>query len=188
MDSHALRVDGPTEASTCPDFDTLFETEFNYVWNSLRRLGVPRRDLEDLTHDVFLRVIRQWARYDRSRPIRPWLFAFAVRVASDYRRLARHRVEFFDIDPDYDTSVAPTPSALDRMLCIESLSFAQRALDSLDLERRAVFILHELDGYNMPDVARALGIPLNTAYSRLRLAREQFNVTFARLQVRRGVL
>ena len=79
-----------------PDFRSIFDHEFSYVWTSLRRLGVPPRDLEDITHDVFVEVFRNLDRYDPTRPLRPWLFAFAFRFASDYRRLARHRVEVYE--------------------------------------------------------------------------------------------
>src|SRR6185437_13908682 len=71
-------------------FRTLFEAELDYVFATLRRLGVAPRDLEDVTHEVFLRVHARWDEYDPARPVRPWIFAFAFRLASDYRRLARH--------------------------------------------------------------------------------------------------
>src|ERR1700722_10148496 len=66
-------------------FRALFQSELPYVWTSLRRLGVPARDLEDVTHDVLLEVYKNFDRYDPTRPLRPWLFAFAFRFASDYR-------------------------------------------------------------------------------------------------------
>jgi RNA polymerase sigma-70 factor (ECF subfamily) len=166
-----------------PDFHEIFATHFQYVWNSLRRLGIPGRDLEDVTHDVFLRVYRQRHQYDPRRPVRPWLFAFAFRVASDYRRLARHRLEVLGApsdDPD------PEPSAVDRLMRAEMLSVARAALETLDMGKRAVFILYELDGCPMQEVALSLGIPVNTAYSRLRLAREQFQTSLERIQRDRG--
>jgi RNA polymerase sigma-70 factor (ECF subfamily) len=76
-----------------PDFRVIFEDHFDYVWNSLRHFGVRSVDLEDLAHEVFLRVHERLAEYDPSRPLRPWLFAFAFRVASAHKRLARHHAE-----------------------------------------------------------------------------------------------
>src|SRR5262245_45054218 len=87
-------------------FRAVFEAELDYVFATLRRLGVPPRDLEDVAHEVFLRVHQRWNEYDPSRPLRPWLFAFALRLASDYRRLARHRRELF-AEPDEPASAAP---------------------------------------------------------------------------------
>ena len=67
-------------------FRALYEEHFNYVWFTLRRHGVRARDLEDLTHDVFVACARAWDRYDTDRPLRPWLHGIAFRVASDHRR------------------------------------------------------------------------------------------------------
>jgi RNA polymerase sigma-70 factor (ECF subfamily) len=57
-----------------------------------------------------------------------------------------------------------------------------RALDTLDLQRRAVFVMSELGGHTMPEIAETLSVPLNTAYSRLRLARQDFESAVRRLQ------
>jgi RNA polymerase sigma-70 factor, ECF subfamily len=171
----------PAEAA---DFPAIFEAHFDYIWAALRRLGVAERDLEDLAQDVFVRVFGQLEQFDLERPLRPWLFGFAFRVASDYRRLARTRREV--LDPRNSETADPAPSALEHVLKTEALLLAQAALDELDLDRRAVFILHELDDCPMPEVAEALSIPLNTAYSRLRLAREQFAACVRRLRLRRG--
>lgn len=173
----------PAKPAVMPSFDAIFERDFGYVWNSMRRLGIPNRDLEDLSHDVFFRVYERLADFDRERPFRPWLFGFCFRVASDYRRRFANRREVLgaELEP-----VDPAPSALDRVLQAEATSLAQLALQGLELGRRAVFVMHEIDGAPIPEVAHALGIPLNTAYSRLRLAREQFSAALRRERLRRG--
>jgi RNA polymerase sigma-70 factor (ECF subfamily) len=170
-------------AARAPSFRELFTTQFEYVWNSLRRLGIPERDLEDLTHDVFMHVYRRQGDYEPTRPLRPWLFGFAFRLASEYRRLSRNRCELLEAAQEPSD---PAPSALDQLVQAESLGLARAALQSLDLERRAVFILHEIDGTSVPDIASALSIPLNTAYSRLRSARDRFQRSLERLRLRRG--
>ncbi len=170
-------------APEAPSFAQMFEAELDYVWHSLRRLGVPERDLEDLTHDVFFRVYERLADYDSERPLRPWLFGFAFRVASDYRRRFSNRREFLGADAE---PADPAPNALEHLVQAEALDLARVALDKLDIERRAVFILHEIDGCAMPEIARVLTVPLNTAYSRLRLAREQFQSAVHRERLRRG--
>ena len=171
------------EAKRAPNFAQIFAREFDYVWNSLRRLGVPERDLEDLAHDVFFRIYEHLADFDTARPLKPWLFGFAFRVASDYRRRFSNRREVLGADSE---AIDPAPNALDQLVQAEALSLAQLALDGLDIERRAVFILHEIDGCAMPEIASALSLPLNTAYSRLRLAREQFHAAVRRERLRRG--
>jgi RNA polymerase sigma-70 factor (ECF subfamily) len=171
----------PPGADKSPEFKDIFAEHAAYVYTALRRLGVRERDLEDLTHDVFVRVFRHLHELDSSRPIKPWLFGFAFRVSGeDRRRLRRHPEDVTDqIDP-----LDPQPSALEQLLAHERRKLAWSALETLELGRRAVFILHELDGCPIPEVAESLGIPLATAYSRLRLAREDFDKAARRLALR----
>jgi RNA polymerase sigma-70 factor, ECF subfamily len=166
-----------------PSFSAIFQRDLGYVWNSLRRLGVPNRDLEDLSHDVFFRVYERLADFDRERPFRPWLFGFCFRVASDYRRRFANQREILgaELEPT-DTA----PNALDQLLQMEATSLAQHVLQCIELDRRAVFVMHDIDGSAIPEVADALGIPLNTAYSRLRLARAEFADGLRRERLRRG--
>jgi len=164
-------------------FRALFEAELDYVLATLRRLGVAPRDLEDVTHEVFLRVHARWDEYDPARPVRPWLFAFAFRLASDYRRLARHRREVF--------SEASEPESLalgadDLLASRDRQALVEAALAGVDIDRRAVLLLHDLEECPMPEVAQILGIPLNTAYSRLRVGREELVKAARRLQRERG--
>ena len=58
----------------------------------------------------------------------------------------------------------------------------RRALEHIPIERRGVFVMHDIDGIAAPEIAVALEIPLNTAYSRLRLARRDFGEAVARLK------
>jgi len=165
------------------DFRSVFESEFEYVWHTLRRLGVPERDLADVTHDVFERVYLRLDRYDTARPLRPWLFGFAFRVAADYRRLSRNRREHLGVaDEQFDTSLSP----MEELVRAERIEMALAVLECIEFERRAVFVLHELDDYPIPEVAEALGININTAYSRLRLARQEFQRAARRLRAQRG--
>ncbi|WP_394825271.1 RNA polymerase sigma factor [Pendulispora albinea] len=152
-------------------FRRVFDAEFRYVWASLRRLGVDAGDIDDVAHEVFLAVHRQLDTYDHRRPIRPWLFAFALRFAADYRKQARIRFRAYhetgeplDLQPRADELLE---RADDRRL-------AAAGLEGIALDRRAVFILYEIDEVPMSEIAASLGIPLHTAYSRLRVAREEF--------------
>jgi RNA polymerase sigma-70 factor, ECF subfamily len=148
----------------------LYEAHLGYVWNTLRRLGVHEADREDLCHEVFLAFFRG-TKFDPSRPLRPWLFGIAFRVASDHRRRARFRHE---IHAEVDRAAAATPLADQALQQKEARLEVERALAELDLDQRAVFILHEIDGLSMPEIERVLDAPLNTLYSRLRLGRRKF--------------
>jgi RNA polymerase sigma-70 factor (ECF subfamily) len=178
----APALDDPA-ARAGPTLRDLFVAHGAYVWNTLRRLGIPSSDLEDLTHDVFLQIHRHLADYDPARPIRPWLFGFAYRIASQHRRRAHRRHEAH-VDPDLTASGAALPDEL--AAAGEARKLVVAALQSIDLQRRAVFVLYELDGVAMSEIARSLEIPSNTAYSRLRVAREEFAAAIKRLQARRG--
>jgi RNA polymerase sigma-70 factor (ECF subfamily) len=174
----------PQELSTTQervDLREVFRVHAPYVWNTLRRLGVLPADLEDVTHDVFVQVQRHLVEYDPARPIKPWLFGFAFRVASQHRRGARRRPE-----PEGAAVNVIDPGALpdERMAAEQDRRLVVAALGAIDGDRRAVFILYEIDGMPMDEIARSLGIPVNTAYSRLRVARAEFASAVKRL--RRG--
>jgi RNA polymerase sigma-70 factor, ECF subfamily len=166
------------EPSAVLDPGQVFRDEFSYVWGSLRRLGVFERDLEDVTHEVFLRVHAQLALFDPSRPLRPWLFGIALGVAANYRRLARHRTQLSDEIAEYPDTSANADEALELR---ERRRLVHAALEKVPLEQRAVLALHEMDGFGIPEVAHALGINVNTAYSRLRLGRQAFKQAVNRL-------
>jgi RNA polymerase sigma-70 factor (ECF subfamily) len=173
----------PRSATPLLDMSAVFDENFDYLWKALRRFGVREADLEDLVHDVFLKIYLRSGDYDPSRPLRPWLFGFAYRVAADYRRLARHRLELPHARADIADSQRPVD---ERIESHEERVLVQQALESVDVDRRAVFILHDLDEVPIPEIAEALGIPLNTAYSRLRLARAEFAAAAKRLRKSRG--
>jgi RNA polymerase sigma-70 factor, ECF subfamily len=162
-----------------PDFPTIYRSEFPYVWKTLRRLGAPPQDIEDLAHDLFVVVHRHLAEYDPTRPLRPWLFGIALRVVADFRRSPRQAREILG-DPTEPVDGKPTPQ--ERLESSEARALLMKALDKLDLDRRAVFVMHELDEIPIPEIACALAIPLNTAYSRLRLARADVTASLHRLR------
>ncbi len=171
--SAAVPGEGPLDPAA------MYEAEADYVWNALRRLGVPERDRDDVCHDVFIAAFRRLDGYERSRPLRPWLFGFCLRTAARYRERARHRREVPGELPD---AADPRAGAEDVVALSEKQRLVERALEGIELDRRGVFILHDIDGQGMPEIALALGLRLNTAYSRLRLARAEFTTALRRLQ------
>jgi RNA polymerase sigma-70 factor (ECF subfamily) len=167
-----------------PDLRVIFDEHFDYVWLTLRRLGVRDGDLEDLAHEVFLKVHGRLADYDPSRPLRPWLFGFAYRIAADHRRLARHRLEVLGAPAE---AIDPGLPADDQLVADEERELVDVALDSVHVDRRAVLLLHDVDDVPVPAIAEELGIPVNTAYSRLRLARDELAAAYARLRRTRAM-
>jgi RNA polymerase sigma-70 factor (ECF subfamily) len=181
------RPDAPVEAASVGQeaFRAIYDREFDYVWHSLRRLGIPARDLPDVTHDVFLKLHRSLTTYDASRPFRPWLFGVLFRVASDHQHLGRNAREVLDDMPldIRDSAPGPEQSAGER----EEWRIVDRALDAMDLPHRVVLVMHDFSGHSAHDVARELAIPLKTVYSRLRTARARFVLTAHQVQLKASV-
>ena len=147
---------------------TVYERELTFVWRALQRLGIPQRDLADVTHDVFLVVFRRLHTYDATRPFRPWLFGVTFRVSSEYFNRASHRREVFDdVTEHVDVRQRPDLACEAR----ERWRIVDRALGKLSLGHRAVVVMHDFLGHRGHEVAAALEIPLGTVYSRLYAAR-----------------
>lgn len=151
-----------------PTLTAIYEEHYEYVWRTLLRLGV--RDAEDAAQNVFLVVHRKLSTLDPSRPVRPWLFGIAFNVARETRRKASERYERA-IDSNGESIGDAHSSDASRL---EAAQLVHAALAEVEESRRAVFVLYELDQEPMKEVAEALGIPLNTAYSSLRRARQEF--------------
>ena len=173
---------GPTQSR--PSFDAVYEAEFPFVCNSLRRLGAGPPDVADLAQEVFVIVLRRLCDFDTSRALRPWLFGIAYRVLVDDRRLARHRREWLGATHDWNDWNGPKTSA-DGSAATDARHLVLDALRVLDVEQRAVLTLHDIEEFTMPQISEALQLPLNTGYSRLRLARERFGREVRRLKAKR---
>lgn len=157
----------------------LYDAHLRDVWFTLRRLGVPTRDLEDACHEVFLVAHRRLGDFDRSRPGKPWLCGIAWRVAAAWRRRAGARLVHLGIERDVDDEA---PSAEAQLVAAAAAQLVHRALEALPEAQRDVFVLHELDGLSMPEIADLTEVPLNTLYSRLRLGRARFTAEVHRLR------
>ena len=173
----------PAAWRPAPDLGAIFDEHFDYVWIVLRHLGIPEADLEDVVHEVFLKVHGRLADYDPDRPIKPWLFGFAYRVAIGHRRLARNRLELLGVPVE---AVDPVAGADERMVAGQDRALLEAALETLEPDRRTVLLLHDVDEVPIPAIAGELGIPVNTAYSRLRLARADLAAAMTRLRKRGG--
>lgn len=152
-------------------FDELYEREFPYLWRLLGRLGVRQADLADAVHDAFVVVHRRWGELDPARPVRPWLFGIARRVAA----AARRRRTESSSDGVAEAAAPAGPGHAERDLL-------WRALAQLDDERREVVVLHDLEGYTGAEIAELLATPVNTVHSRLRLARADLVAAVRRLR------
>lgn len=128
-------------------------------------------------HEVFLVVHRRLAEYDGRASMTTWLFHLARGVVSNWQRsTAREQVRLTRVGPANESPLDPEQRAARS----EAQAFVHGFLATLDDDKRDVFELVELEGEGVPEVAQSLGINLNTAYSRLRLARQAFAKAAAR--------
>jgi RNA polymerase sigma-70 factor (ECF subfamily) len=162
----AYALESPRVAEV-PSFDEVYARHVAFVWRVARTLGVADSALEDAVQDVFVVVHRRLAEFEGRSAITTWLFEITRRVAHGYRRKGG-RTEPLAAEP---AGAADTFADVTRT---EAAAIVAEILDAMDDDKRVVFALVELEQQSVPEVARMLDIKLNTAYSRLRLARHAF--------------
>ncbi len=154
----------------------LVDAEYEFVWRSLRRLGVAEGDVDDALQQVMLTLSRKLSLVKRGSE-RSFLFQTALRVAADRRRSTRRRREVVTDVVDERADEAPNAEVL--MDLQRARTRLDRILDSMSLELRAVFTLFELDQMTLTEIAELLALPRGTVASRLRRAREDFKARAA---------
>jgi RNA polymerase sigma-70 factor (ECF subfamily) len=165
---------GPPAPTRRMDFRQFYADHADFVWRSLRRLGVREADAADAAQEVFLVAHRRFRESNTSAKPTTWLFQTCLHVAQNRRRLSHVRREVLDDDAVSRRPDEGPPSAEEALERREGLALLESALDRMNLEQRAVFVLFELEGLEGGDIAETLGVPLGTVYSRLRLGREAF--------------
>jgi RNA polymerase sigma-70 factor (ECF subfamily) len=166
-------------ATTAPDerarLSAIYREHFEFVWRSLRRLGAPEHALEDATQDVFLVAARRIDEFEGRSSIRTWLFGIAMRVVRTQRRSSwRHQRKV-------DALAAAKPeSPDDPMAQRDAQRLLLTLLDQLDDDKRAVYVLAELEGMTAVEIADGLAVNVNTIYTRLRAARQQLSAAAAK--------
>lgn len=150
------------------DFDlaALFRAHHTFVWRVVRRLGVDDGSIDDVVQEVFVVMHRRRHEFDRRSAPRALLFGIARRIAGRARQRPR---------PPGLTLVEDAPSR-DRdpeqaALLDEQAAVVRDALDAMDQDKRMTFLLADVEGMTMPEVAQCMDVNLNTAYARLRAAR-----------------
>ncbi|MEI8259579.1 MAG: sigma-70 family RNA polymerase sigma factor, partial [Deltaproteobacteria bacterium] len=162
------------------DVRTLFDQHFDFVWKSLRRLGVPEADVDDALQEVFVVVHRRLPAFEARSKVTTWLFGICFRVASEQQRKTRARRE--DITDAMPDAADPGDNPEERCEGREARARLDEVLAQLDADKRAVFVLYEIDENPVEVIAEMVGVPVGTVYSRLRAAREEFDRVLARLR------
>lgn len=170
------------ELSAVPTFDDVYREQFAFVWRSAKRLGVRDAFLDDVVQEVFVIVHRRLSDFEGRSSVRTWLFGITLRVARDHRRSVARKSPEGSVDPDSLRATAPGP--IESLEKAEAVQLLHAILDEMDDDRREIFVMAELEQMAMPDIASTLGVNVNTAYARLRSARQIFEASLERHRAR----
>jgi RNA polymerase sigma factor (sigma-70 family) len=171
---YPITEDLAAEASPPPPevFQQLYAREWEFVLRTVERYGVPARDADDIAQEVFAVALRRIEDHDAASSARPWLFVIAMQLATNYRKLARHRMEPLA----RESSPEPVSDAIEAETALldgEEQALARALIGRMRPKIREVLVLHDLEEQPMAEVAEKLGIPVKTAYARLKLARAE---------------
>jgi len=185
MKRHSRKESTQTMASAASpagevlDLSSIYRRYGQFVWVSLQHLGIRPADLEDIAQEAFIVVQRRLHTFDGSGQMTTWLFGICMRLASNYRRRRRWKVEILSGERTDDR---PGSSMLSDELLIrrEEREFADEILNKLDIGKRAIFVLFEIEGLSHAEISGLMNIPVGTVYSRLHAARRQLRKLLAR--------
>jgi RNA polymerase sigma-70 factor (ECF subfamily) len=165
-----------------PSFDEVYSEHFDFVFRTMRRMGVPLALVDDAVQEVFLVVHRRLGEFEGRAALTTWLYRIVVRVAHNTRRSALRRGITDPEDPD--TVAIDGESPHEHATRAEGMRLLLRVLDELDDDKRLVFVLAEYEELSVRDIAATLGENPNTVSSRLRAARQSFNEAVRRHRAR----
>ena len=172
---------GPTGV---PSFKAVYREYFDFVWSSARRLGIQPSGMDDLIQEVFMVIHAKLHTVEKQESLRSWIYGVVRRTASNHRRAGRAHADASSGPPGDGEALSREPTPLEQTERNAGLQLLMMLLDQLDEPKREIFSLVDVEDLSVPEAAEVLGIPLNTAYSRLRVARQSFEAALARHEAR----
>ena len=157
--------------------ERMFRAHHELVWRTLRRFGLNPEAAADATQQAFL-IAAERLDDIRAGSERAFLFGTALRLARTASRSNRR----FQLEDDMDLHVDPGLRAEALTERHRAIELMDRVLSKLDPDLLSVFVLFELEEMSTPEIAKLIGIPVGTAASRLRRAREAFRAAVAKLE------
>jgi RNA polymerase sigma-70 factor (ECF subfamily) len=166
-----------------PDFDAVYEAHLDFVWRTVRRMGVRPADTDDVVQEVFFVVHRRLAEFEGRAQLKTWVFKILVHVVRHYWRTHQRKpgdhaaddlAELQTLAADHEES----PTA--RLERVEALRVLDGLLARLDEDKREVFVLAEIEQMTAAEIAEIVEANVNTVSSRLRAARQEFEKALLR--------
>ncbi|HYQ15027.1 MAG TPA: RNA polymerase sigma factor [Polyangiaceae bacterium] len=163
-----------------PSFKAVYRDYFDFVWSSGIRLGIERSGMDDLVQDVFMAIHSRLHTVENPQALRSWIYGVVRRTASNHRRSRRTHAGVRADAGDVPEAASLDPTPLEQTERNADRQLVLKLLSELDEPKREIIALVDVHGLAVPEAAEALQIPLNTAYSRLRTARQAFEAALAR--------
>lgn len=171
-------------APAVPSFAEIYRQYFDFVWSTTARFGVEPSAMDDLVQEVFVVIHTRLHTLEKPEALRSWIYSVVRRTVSHHRRSFRTQARAAITVGIEDDVRATDPTPFEYTERNADLQLLASLLAELDEPKREVFALVELEELPVPEVAAVLQIPLNTAYSRLRAARQAFELALARHHAR----
>jgi RNA polymerase sigma-70 factor (ECF subfamily) len=156
------------------------EAHADFVWATLFRMGVREADLPDMLQEVFVVVHRRIESFDAGGKLTSWLYGICRKVAAAYRRRPHNKRELLTGEMPQDLRSAATSE--DELEARQAQWTLERVLGAMDVDRRATFVMYEIDGLSGEAISQLLEIPVGTVYSRLHAARREFESALADME------
>jgi RNA polymerase sigma-70 factor (ECF subfamily) len=163
----------PAKAAERLAFESVYSEWFGQVVRWLPAMGIRSADVEDVAQEMFLIVDRKLSSFSGGS-MGAWLYAIALRVSNNHRRLAWVRSMIFRPaeDPVFDERAGATPEVDWERKQLAQL--ADEVLRGMSEKHRRAFVLFEIEGYDGSEIAELESIPLATVWTRIHHARKDF--------------
>ena len=168
---------GPEGPTDLPDFATIYDRYFAFVWRLAANSRVPQSHLDDVVQEAFLVIHRKLPTFEGRASLRSWIAAITRTTAKDFLRRKRHQLLGNEVDPDSSASASMNPV---EQLEAAAAALLDKFLDEMTEEQRDVFILAEVEQMTASEIAVILEANPNTVRTRLRAARQSLQASLAR--------
>ena len=169
---HVLMTAADQVKEAILDLSQAFKDHGRFLARSILRLTGDGPHVEDILQETFIIAHRKQASFESRSSLRTWLYGIASNLCLHHRRsLARELNALEKAATEPTENLAGPEKAVE---AAQNKALVEAAMQAIPFKQREIFMLYEIDGMDGPSIAQLVDIPLNTVWSRLRLARETF--------------